>query len=186
MSAVPQMASAVVLRVLVHATDPARREALRQLVLDAGHQPVDSSAMADVVLSHGDFPAAGAEPVVAVGGSDSEHAGLLPQDASARQINAALAAVAAGLTVRSPEDAQAGFASMDDYGPQTLLTPRELEVLSAIAEGLTNKLVARRLDISLHTVKFHVESLFRKLGVRTRTEALARARERRLNAAVDL
>jgi DNA-binding CsgD family transcriptional regulator len=44
---------------------------------------------------------------------------------------------------------------------------------------MTNKAIARRLDISLHTVKFHVESLFRKLGARTRTEAVAKASERR-------
>jgi len=73
----------------------------------------------------------------------------------------------------------AGFATAPDE-PRALLTPREIEVLSAIGEGLTNKSIARRLDISLHTVKFHVESLFRKLGVRTRTEALAKASERRL------
>ncbi len=54
-------------------------------------------------------------------------------------------------------------------------------MLSAVAEGLTNKSIARRLDISLHTVKFHIESLFRKLGVRTRTEAVAKASERRLD-----
>ena len=59
------------------------------------------------------------------------------------------------------------------------LTPRELEVLAALAEGMTNKAIARRLNISLHTVKFHVESLFRKLGARTRTEAVAKASERR-------
>jgi DNA-binding NarL/FixJ family response regulator len=49
-----------------------------------------------------------------------------------------------------------------------------------VVEGLTNKAIARRLEISLHTVKFHVESLFRKLGARTRTEALAKAAERRV------
>jgi len=53
------------------------------------------------------------------------------------------------------------------------------KVLAALAEGMTNKAIARRLDISLHTVKFHVESLFRKLGARTRTEAVAKASERR-------
>jgi DNA-binding NarL/FixJ family response regulator len=72
----------------------------------------------------------------------------------------------------------AGFAAARE--PDELLTPREVEVLSAIGEGLTNKAIARRLGISLHTVKFHVESLFRKLGARTRTEALAKAAERRV------
>jgi len=75
-------------------------------------------------------------------------------------------------------DARAGFAAASE--PDALLTPRELEVLGAIGEGLTNKAIARKLGISLHTVKFHVESLFRKLGARTRTEALARAAERRV------
>ena len=75
----------------------------------------------------------------------------------------------------------AGFAPLAESELGALLTPRELEVLGAIGEGLTNKAIARRLGISLHTVKFHAESLFRKLGARTRTEALARAAERRLD-----
>jgi DNA-binding NarL/FixJ family response regulator len=75
----------------------------------------------------------------------------------------------------------AGFAPAPDTEPRALLTPREIEVLGAIGEGLTNKAIARRLDISLHTVKFHVESLFRKLGARTRTEALAKAAEGQLD-----
>ena len=77
--------------------------------------------------------------------------------------------------------AAGGFAPLAESELGALLTPRELEVLGAIGEGLTNKAIARRLGISLHTVKFHVESLFRKLGARTRTEALARAAERRLD-----
>ena len=77
--------------------------------------------------------------------------------------------------------AGAGFAPLAESDLGTLLTPREMEVLGAIGEGLTNKAIARRLGISLHTVKFHVESLFRKLGARTRNEALARAAERRLD-----
>jgi len=74
-----------------------------------------------------------------------------------------------------------GFAALAEAEPRALLTPREVEVLGAIGEGLTNKAIARKLGISLHTVKFHVESLFRKLGARTRTEALARAAERRMD-----
>lgn len=76
-------------------------------------------------------------------------------------------------------NASAGFAALVE--PAALVTPRELEVLGAIGEGLTNKAIARKLGISLHTVKFHVESLFRKLGARTRTEALAKAAERRVD-----
>jgi len=77
--------------------------------------------------------------------------------------------------------AEAGFAAIKETEWRALLTPREIEVLSAIGEGLTNKAIARRLDISPHTVKFHLESLFRKLGARTRTEALVKASERRLD-----
>ena len=73
------------------------------------------------------------------------------------------------------------FAPLAEADLGALLTPREMEVLGAIGEGLTNKAIARRLGISLHTVKFHVESVFRKLGARTRTEALARAAERRFD-----
>jgi len=95
------------------------------------------------------------------------------------EIDAAIRAVAAGLVVRFPAAREPGFGAMRETEPHALLTPRELEVLAALAEGMTNKAIARRLDISLHTVKFHIESLFRKLGARTRTEAVAKASERR-------
>ena len=111
---------------------------------------------------------------------------MLASDADANQIDAALRAVAAGLIVRSPGAEETGFAAMKETDLQMLLTPREIEVLSAIGEGMTNKLIARRLNISLHTVKFHIESLFRKLGVRTRTQALAKASERRRIETVEL
>jgi DNA-binding NarL/FixJ family response regulator len=81
--------------------------------------------------------------------------------------------------VRSPDKVDPDFDSTADSEARALLTPRELDVLAAIADGDTNKAIARRLGISLHTVKFHVESVFRKLGARTRTEAVAKATERR-------
>jgi len=56
------------------------------------------------------------------------------------------------------------------------LSEREIEVLQLIAEGLTNKEVATRLFLSLHTVKTHAKNIYSKLGVHTRTEAVARAR----------
>jgi len=51
------------------------------------------------------------------------------------------------------------------------LTPRELEVLQFIALGYSNKEIARRLSISARTVNFHLDNLYSKLGVRSRTEA---------------
>ena len=57
--------------------------------------------------------------------------------------------------------------------PLSSLTPRELEVLSDLAAGQTNKQIARRLDVSLNTVKFHVRNLFQKLGVNSRSQAIS-------------
>ena len=56
------------------------------------------------------------------------------------------------------------------------LSRRELEVLSLIAEGLSNQEIARRLVISLRTVKWHASNIYGKLGVKNRTQAVARAR----------
>ena len=58
------------------------------------------------------------------------------------------------------------------------LTPRELEVLALLAEGASNKVIARRLGISVHTVKFHVASLLDKLDAVGRTDAVAHAARR--------
>jgi LuxR family maltose regulon positive regulatory protein len=56
------------------------------------------------------------------------------------------------------------------------LTEREIERLSLIAEGLSNQEIARRLFISLPTVKWHTSNIYGKLGVRSRTQAIIRAR----------
>ena len=63
---------------------------------------------------------------------------------------------------QSPEQGRPDFAS---------LTPRERDILRHIAQGLSNKMVARRLDISEGTVKVHVKHLLKKLGLRSRVEA---------------
>ena len=139
---------------------------------------VDAHDAPDIVLADGGRPPEDARNVVGLGIADDRLRGALPREADPRKIDAAIRAVAAGLIVRAPP-ARDGFAAMGDSDAHPLLTPRELEVLAALAEGMTNKAIARKLDISLHTVKFHVESLFRKLGARTRTEAVAKAAERR-------
>jgi DNA-binding NarL/FixJ family response regulator len=66
-----------------------------------------------------------------------------------------------------------------DLQPE-VLTPREIEVLELVAEGLPNKAIASRLAISDQTVKFHVSSICGKLGAANRTEAVRRALRRGL------
>jgi NarL family two-component system response regulator YdfI len=57
--------------------------------------------------------------------------------------------------------------------PDAPLTPREIEVLRLLSEGLANKNIAWKLKISEHTVKFHIASIFTKLNVSSRAEAVA-------------
>jgi DNA-binding NarL/FixJ family response regulator len=103
--------------------------------------------------------------------------GLLSREVKAENLVAALAAVAQGLVVLDPALAGA-LLPAGDVAPEPLieaLTPRELEVLQLLAEGLSNKAIAYRLDISEHTVKFHVNAIMSKLGAQSRTEAAVRA-----------
>ena len=69
---------------------------------------------------------------------------------------------------------------LDDAAVVESLTPREIEVLELVAEGLSNKAVAARLNISDQTVKFHVTSISGKLGALNRTDAVRRAVRRGL------
>lgn len=112
---------------------------------------------------------------------DVAHAwGVVPSSADASTIAAARAAVDAGLVVRPPVLAAAASdrhasaprrATLDD-GVVESLTPREVDVLQRLAEGLPNRAIASALGISDHTVKFHLASIFGKLGAATRTEAV--------------
>jgi DNA-binding CsgD family transcriptional regulator len=65
--------------------------------------------------------------------------------------------------------------SFSDNNPSvhTRLSPRELEVLAMTSQGMTNSQVADRLSVTVHAVKFHLAAVYRKLGVRNRTEAAA-------------
>jgi DNA-binding CsgD family transcriptional regulator len=174
------------LRVAIAARGGERLAALTRLLQSLGHEVVSVDEQPDAVLADQVLPALGRYPTVVLGGTDPEAEGLLPEDAAAAAIDAALRAVAHGLIVRSAQPHVPGFSAAQEAEARTLLTPRETQILDAIADGLTNKAIARRLGISLHTVKFHVESVFRKLGASTRTEAVAKATERRREETIDL
>ena len=104
--------------------------------------------------------------------------GVLPPDASAEELLAALHALAEGLWVGAPALVQ----NLMERHPQPVqeetgqvvdpLTERERQVLQLTARGLANKQIASMLEISENTVKFHLSSLYAKLGVTNRTEAV--------------
>lgn len=118
---------------------------------------------------------------------------VLEPDPTPEEITAAVEAVAQGLVVLAPDLTATLLARRDGeldtpgaagrftgalHGRSddaTRLTPRELEILGWLAQGLANKHVASRLDLSEHTIKTHIAHIFEKLGVGTRAEAVARA-----------
>lgn len=97
--------------------------------------------------------------------------GLLPADASADELRAAVHALSQGLIVGTSELL---FQSETESEPLSRgpLTEREAEVLGLLSRGLANKQIAAALGISEHTVKFHVSSIYTKLNVTNRTEAV--------------
>jgi DNA-binding CsgD family transcriptional regulator len=170
---------ALPLRVAVRAAAPETAARLAALAGALGHRLVDAAEAADTLLTDGSGPSVGAVPVLALGAAQGDFAGLLPEGCPPAQLDAALRAVAAGLRVCPPRGAQLRFEALPEP-PVPLLTRREIEVLTLFAEGLSNKAAARRLGISPHTVKFHSETLFKKLGVGSRAEAVAKGVRRQI------
>lgn len=108
----------------------------------------------------------------------------LSRDADALQIAAAIRAVSSGLIVLDPavgpilRPHEGPASSQHGERRDDTLTAREREVLQWMAAGLPNKNIAARLNVSLHTVKFHVASILAKLGAGSRTEAVTIAARR--------
>ncbi|ALF53869.1 LuxR family transcriptional regulator [Nostoc piscinale CENA21] len=99
--------------------------------------------------------------------------GILPSTSTEAEITAAIEAIASGLIVLHPDYLELlPIREKVVTNPVQTLTPREIEVLGMLGSGLGNKAIAKRLQISEHTVKFHVSSIFQKLAVSSRTEAV--------------
>src|ERR1700733_11186522 len=104
---------------------------------------------------------------------------VLPRTANRREIVTAIRAVTNGLVVFQRQLLAVLLNTEplldDQLSTSNDLTNSEIEVLAAMADGVTNKAIARRLGISFHTVKFHVAAILEKLDADTRTEAVMKA-----------
>ena len=108
---------------------------------------------------------------------------VLSRSADPTEIVAVIRALASGFIVLQrpllvallDKSAAAAEPSNRDADGDPRLTAREIEVLAALADGASNKEIARRLDISFHTVKFHVAAILDKLEAESRTEAVVKA-----------
>lgn len=181
------------IRVLLNVASPALRAGLRALLssdqtIKVLNDTPDEETEADVVImpaSHisasGNELADPSSAAVLLLGDDSLDVralrrsfrvwGLLPADAAGEELIAAVHALSQGLIVGTSTllfDSESE-SEPPSHGP---LTDRESEVLGLLAKGLANKQIAVALGISEHTVKFHVSSIYTKLNVTNRTEAV--------------
>ncbi|HXF86282.1 MAG TPA: response regulator transcription factor [Anaerolineales bacterium] len=179
------------IRVLLSVTSPALRAGLHAL-LAADEQirivgnSLEEESEADVIIttsaSHASFPdnERGTLPRAAilllsddpleVREMKRTHKvwGALHPDASAEELNAAVRALSQGLIVGAPTL----LWEENEPPSHSPLTERESEVLELLARGMANKQIAAALGISEHTVKFHVSSIYSKLNVTNRAEAV--------------
>ncbi len=186
------------IRVLVSAKSLASRRRLERLLRDnGGFEPISEEAgsQPDVALAEistsadvDDLIERGVKRVIALANSVARAellqrlgtgiVGILDQGAPAKQIYAALESATAGLITLPSEDWKLARRNLAYSGDEELavetLTPREVEVLTLMARGLGNKIIAGRLRISEHTAKFHVSSILAKLQATSRTEAVAK------------
>jgi DNA-binding NarL/FixJ family response regulator len=188
-----------VIRVVLNVPSPALRAGLRALLSSDGTIKVVNDSLAeekeaDVVItsaSHASFSDLITSPGTGNGVNPVSSAatlfltdeqlnlrelkrayrvwGVLPTDASAEELTAAIHALSQGLIVGSSTLLFESESEPLSHGP---LTDRESEVLGLLAKGLANKQIAVALGISEHTVKFHVSSIYSKLNVTNRTEAV--------------
>ena len=183
--------------VLIVAPSPALRAGLRALLssddeikiigeADGWNSSIDEKYEADVMITSASFASflddeMGASPSASILILSDEPLnvremkrsqsawGILPLDTSADELLAAIHALSQGLIVG---EQSLLFATEKETLVNSPLTDRETEVLNLLSKGLANKQIAMALGISEHTVKFHVSSIYTKLNVTNRTEAV--------------
>ncbi len=127
------------------------------------------------------------EPPIAQRLATASHpGGMIPPQSTLEQVERTLQGAAAGLHVVHPDFVHVTDQTEPDTATHSpllepavsILSPREQEVLSQVANGLPNKAIARMLGITDHTVKFHISSVLSKLDASSRSEAVAIAARR--------
>jgi DNA-binding NarL/FixJ family response regulator len=139
-----------------------------ELLEEAALAVTDDGTQAIILLSDDDHPVSKLRALPLRGW------GLIPPDAPPEELAAAVVAAAQGLIVlpRLLSERLTGEPAVVEELSEPP-TAREREVLELLGQGLSNKLIAHELHISEHTVKFHVSSLYAKLGVNNRAEAVS-------------
>jgi DNA-binding NarL/FixJ family response regulator len=117
-----------------------------------------------------------------LGALDAGALGYLLKDAEPDEIIRGVRATAAGQSPLAPRAAQELISERAETRSEIELSPREREVLGLVAEGLPNKLIARRLEISERTVKAHLTSVFAQIGVTDRTQAALWAQRHKIGS----
>jgi DNA-binding NarL/FixJ family response regulator len=174
--------------------DPELAERVRAMIMrQSGLRLVDTEGPAAPDIRIADAMAEDAAGVPVIVLAEGGHAwdallggaaAVLADSSDGATLNAAIHAVAQGLTLLSDTFRRellidrAAAHDLADADPEPVpvdLSPRELQVLQLLAEGASNKVIARRLGITPNTAKFHVASIIAKLGAIGRTDAVARA-----------
>lgn len=182
------------LTVLVALGDAARAERLADMLVASDDLSPVMAGMADVTViddaaleSHAVDPAIPGVLLSRRPGRQQAAGNVLavlPASTDDLLVAAAIRLVAAGYRITrqaAPVEALDDFhgdaaeETSDDASARPVLSPREAEVLALLAEGAPNKVIARRLNISVHTAKFHVAAILVKLGAANRTDAIATA-----------
>jgi DNA-binding NarL/FixJ family response regulator len=171
-------------RVFVAAADPATRDVLSARARAGEIDVVLAGHAADVAQTNGERPAVllltddVEGSVRALARQDLPAWGVLPAGANPADVAAAIEAVARGLVVVPAAAMRQGrpvrASGREEEAGAGALTAREHEVLVLASDGLSNREIGSALGISDHTVKFHLASIYAKLGASTRTEAVQR------------